>query len=150
MLIYYTTSQMSLSTGFTVYNQERNAHYRWVHICAWTERICSSRRGWSASKCILTFRRINAGLNVCTYDEKFQNINGRFIRLNHFESSYIFTFIWEFFWPSRQGSSDWECQALNWRSIIMFDVHDFERPPLTCLFSKTNIEAVIRLNQDFK
>ena len=42
----------------------KKAHYEWVPICAVSEKICSSQKGWSASNCILTFRKIHAGLEI--------------------------------------------------------------------------------------
>ena len=35
---------------------------------------------------------------------KFDNIRAKFLRLNHFESNFVFTFIRKLFRPSTQGS----------------------------------------------
>ena len=89
----YTTSRMSLFTGLAVYNQVKKL----------TTDECTSALGQKKSA---AYRRVGVLQIVfwlsgeCTHDlrfvhktRKFQNIRIKFLRLNVFESNFVFTFI---------------------------------------------------------
>ena len=41
-------------------------------------------------------------------------------------------FDWKLTWhlgQNKQESSDWESQQLNWPSVLVFGVHEFQHPP---------------------